>query len=154
MESTKDDSPLKARFFTLRKEIYNRYKEMKQTEQQAVSVVLKRVMSECEWESEVIEIDNDITAPGASKQTNRTVTDKLIKNPSHEDFVTEWSEAVFGKGLTFDFFSDTLVCKVILVTEQCAEAIITSSSTHGDTWERYCFDQKDHLDRQNSACDR
>jgi hypothetical protein len=26
MESTKDDSPLKARFFEVRKEIYNRYK--------------------------------------------------------------------------------------------------------------------------------
>jgi hypothetical protein len=37
-------------------------------------------MSECEWESEVIEIDNDITAPGANKQTNRTVTDKYIYN--------------------------------------------------------------------------
>ena len=65
----------------MRKEIYNRYKEKKQTEQQAASVALKRVMSECERESEVIEIDNDITVPGASKQTNRTVTDKLIKNP-------------------------------------------------------------------------
>ncbi len=107
---------MKARFFALRKEIYNHYKEKKQTEQQAVSAALKRVMSECEWESEVIEIDNDITAAGASKQTNRTVTDKLIKKPSHEDFVSAWSEAVLGKGLTFDFLSDTLVCKVILVT--------------------------------------
>jgi hypothetical protein len=97
MESTKDDSQLKARFFAVRKEIYNRYKEKKQTEQQAASVALKRVMSECERESEVIEIDNDITAPGASKQTNRTVTDKLIKKPSHEDFVATWSEAVLEK---------------------------------------------------------
>jgi hypothetical protein len=31
-------------------------------------------MSERERDSEVIEVDNDITAPGASKQTNRTVT--------------------------------------------------------------------------------
>ncbi len=54
-------------------------------------------MSECERESEVIEIDNDITDPGASKQVNRTVTDKLIKEPSHEDFVTEWIETVLGK---------------------------------------------------------
>ena len=45
-------------------------------------------MSERERESEVIGIDNDITAPGASKQkTNRTVTDRLIKKHSHEDFV-------------------------------------------------------------------
>jgi hypothetical protein len=27
MENTKDDSPLKVRFFVVRKEIYNRYKE-------------------------------------------------------------------------------------------------------------------------------
>jgi hypothetical protein len=132
MESTKDDSPLKARFFALRKEIFNdRYKEKQQTEQQSVSTALKRVLSERERESEVIEIDNDITAPGASKQTNRTVTDKLIKKPSREDFVAVWSEAVLGKGLTFDFFSDTLVPKAILVTVQCADSIITSSSTHG-----------------------
>ena len=39
MESTKDDSPLKTRFFEVRKEVYNRYKEKKQTEQQAVSAV-------------------------------------------------------------------------------------------------------------------
>ncbi len=32
----------------------------------------------------------------------------MIKKPSHEDFVTVWSEAVFGKGLMFDFFSDPL----------------------------------------------
>ena len=35
-----------------------------------------------------------------------------------------------GKGLTFDFFSDPLVHKAILVTVQCADSIITSSSTH------------------------
>jgi hypothetical protein len=39
-------------------------------------------MSECEWESEVIEIDTDITDPSGRKQTNRTVTDRLIKKPS------------------------------------------------------------------------
>ena len=55
-------------------------------------------MSGRKRESEVIEIDNDITVPGASKQTNHTVTDKLIKKPSHEDFVAVWSEAVLGKG--------------------------------------------------------
>jgi hypothetical protein len=38
---------------------------------------------------------------------------------------------VFGKGLTFDFFSDPLVCKAILVTVQCTDSIITFSSTHG-----------------------
>ena len=76
-------------------------------------------------------IDNDITSPGAIKQTNRTITDRLIKKPSHEDFVAAWSEAVLRKGLSFDFFSDPLVCKAILVTVQCADSIITFSSTHG-----------------------
>ncbi len=57
-------------------------------------------MSERERDSEVIEVDNDITDLGASKQTNRTVTDRLIKKTSHEDFVAAWSEAVLGKGLT------------------------------------------------------
>jgi hypothetical protein len=38
---------------------------------------------------------------------------------------------VFGKGLTFDFFSDPLVRKAVLVTAQCADSIITSSSTYG-----------------------
>ncbi len=45
--------------------------------------------------------------------------------------MTVWSETVLGKGLTFDFFSDTLVRKAILVTVQCADSIITSSNTHG-----------------------
>ena len=79
-------------------------------------------MSERERESEVIDIDNDITSPDSSQQTNRTVTDRLIKNPSHEDFVAAWSEEVLGKGLTFDFFSDPLVRKDILVTVQCAKS--------------------------------
>jgi hypothetical protein len=69
MESTKGDSPLKARFFVVRKQIYNDYNEKQQTEKQAASAALKRVMSKHERESEVIEIDNDITAPDASKQT-------------------------------------------------------------------------------------
>jgi hypothetical protein len=107
-------------------------------------------MSERERDSEFIEVDNDITAPGASKQTNRTVTDRLIKKASHEDFVAAWSEAVLGKALTFDFFSDPLTHKSILVTAQCAHSIISSSSTHA----------KDTVlvrrtsDHQNSACDR
>ena len=33
MESTKDDSPLKTRFFAVRKEVYKRFKEQQQTEQ-------------------------------------------------------------------------------------------------------------------------
>jgi hypothetical protein len=50
------------------KEIYNHYKEKKQTEQQATGAALKRVMSERERESEVIEIDNDITTPDVCAQ--------------------------------------------------------------------------------------
>jgi hypothetical protein len=42
-------------------------------------------MTEREWESEVIKINTDISAPGASKKTNHTVTGLLIKKPSHED---------------------------------------------------------------------
>ena len=130
MESKTDDA-LKATFLAVRKEIYNRFTTKQQNEQQAASASLKRSMTERERDSEVLEIDTDITALGASKKTNRTVTDLLIKKPSHEDFVAAWSEAVFGKGLTFDFFSDPLVRKAILVTAQCADSIITSSSTHG-----------------------
>ena len=48
METTKDDSPLETRFFSVRKEIYRHYKEKQQTEQQAASETLKRVMSERE----------------------------------------------------------------------------------------------------------
>jgi hypothetical protein len=88
-------------------------------------------MTERERESEVIEIDTDITAPGASKKTNHTVTDLLIKKPTHEDFVAAKSQAVPVKGLTFDFFSEPLVRKAILVTAQCADSIITFSSTYG-----------------------
>ena len=55
-------------------------------------------MSERERESELIEIDTEINAPGTNKQTTWTVTDRLIKKPSHEDFVVTWSEAVFGNG--------------------------------------------------------
>ena len=116
----------------MRKEIYNRFTTKQQNEQQAASAALKRSMTQRERESEVIEIDTDITAPGASKKTNRTVTDLLIKKPTHEDFVAAWSQAVLGKALTFDFFSDPLVRKAILVTAQCADSIITFSSTHGN----------------------
>ncbi len=71
-ENKKDDSPLKTRFLTVRKEIYNRYTEKEKTEQQTTSPALEQGMSECEWQSEVIEIDTDITDPGTNKQTNRT----------------------------------------------------------------------------------
>ena len=102
----KTDDTLKDRFFGVRKEVYNRYTVKHQSEQQTTSVTLKRSMTESEWESEVIEIDTDITDPGESKKTSLTVTVILIKKPSHEDFVSTWIEVVFDKGLTFDFFSD------------------------------------------------
>ncbi len=120
MESKTDDA-LNARFLAVRTEIYNRYTGKQQNEQQAASAALKPSMAEREFVSgkvklSCLSIDTDITAPRASKKTNRTVTDLLIKKPSHEDFVAAWSEAVLGKGLTFDFFSDPLVRKATLVT--------------------------------------
>ena len=58
MESKKDDSPLKATFLAVRKEIYNRYTEKQQTEEQAASETLKRGMSESVRDSDVIETDS------------------------------------------------------------------------------------------------
>jgi hypothetical protein len=87
--------------------------------------------------SEVIEIDNDITALGTIKQTNRTVTDKLIKKSCHKDFVSTWSEAVLEKGLTLDFFCETLVHEDILVTAQCTDSImfvLSVNPTSGVPW--------------------
>jgi hypothetical protein len=76
MESKKEDSPLKARFLAVRREIYKRYTEKQQTEQQAASAALKRRMSERERESEVIEMDTNITATGAaSRPTVQSRTD-------------------------------------------------------------------------------
>ncbi len=52
-------------------------------------------MSECVWDSDDVETDTDITDPGENNQTNRTVTDRLIKKPSHnEDFASVWNESV------------------------------------------------------------
>jgi hypothetical protein len=85
MERTKDDSPLKARFFAVRKEVYKRFKEQQQTEQKAASAALKRSMSERERDSEVIDVDNYITAPGASKQTNRYEPTLSVHNFLVED---------------------------------------------------------------------
>ena len=57
-----------------------------------------------------------------------------MKRPTVEEFINVWSEAVLGKGLTFDFFSDPLVRKAILVTAQCADSIITfADSSAKDT---------------------
>jgi hypothetical protein len=112
MKNNKDDIPLKDRFLVVRKEIHNQYTERHKTEQQTDSVELKRSMSECDQESEDIEIDTDLTTLGARKQIHRSVKDRLIKK-------TSWSESVFVKGLTFDFFSDPLVRKDILVTVVC-----------------------------------
>ncbi len=42
MESTKDDSPLKARFFALRKEIYNRYIVKQQTNPEVCLFIMNR----------------------------------------------------------------------------------------------------------------
>ncbi len=65
---------------------------------------------------------------------------------------------MFGKGLTFDFFSDTLVHKAILVTPQYTDSIITSSSTHGKdtvlprrtTWTTKILSATDHRLQQET----
>jgi hypothetical protein len=79
-------------------------------------------ISESDRESSVIKID---TTPGANKKNNRTVMDRLIKNPSHEDFVVTWSEVVIGKGLTFDFFSDPLKWLVLFQDDTHGEIYTT-----------------------------
>ena len=45
----------------------------------------------------VIEIDGEVTSPSASKQTHRTVADKLMKRPTVEEFINqyvEWNRAL------------------------------------------------------------
>ena len=98
------------------------------------SSALKRSITQLEEEGEVIEMDGDVTSPSAAKQAHRTLADRLMKRPTVEEFINAWSEAVLGKGLTFDFFSDPLVRKDILVTAQCADSIITfTGSSAKDT---------------------
>ena len=68
-----------------------------------------------------------------------------------EEFINVWNEAVLGKGLTFDFFSDPLVRKVILVTVKCADSIITFVDSTGkdtllskrSTWSQKLLPQTD-----------
>ena len=74
-----------------------------------------------------------------------------MKRPTVEEFINAWSEAVLGKGLTFDFFSDPLVRKALLVTAKCADSIITfvgSSAkdtllTKRSTWTQKVLPQTD-----------
>ena len=57
-----------------------------------------------------------------------------MKRPTVEEFINTWSEAVFDKGLTFDFLSHPLVRKAILVNVQYVDYIITfSGSSAKDT---------------------
>jgi hypothetical protein len=86
MESKKDDSPLKARFLAVRKEIFNRYTEKQQTEHQAASEALKRGMSEREREA---------LSWGLSDGVERS---------------SAWKRFDLG----FDFFSDPLKWLVLL----------------------------------------
>jgi hypothetical protein len=134
MESKKDDGPEKARFLAVRGEIYKRYTAQQKAKDQVASSALKRSITQREEEGEVIEMDGDVTSPSAAKQAHRTLADRLMKRPTVEEFINAWSEAVLGKGLTFDFFSDPLVRKAILVTAQCADSIITfAGSSAKDT---------------------
>ena len=116
MESKKDDGSEKARFVVVRDEIYKRYTAQQKAKNQVASSAVKRSITQWEEEGDVIEIDGDVTRPSASKQAHRTLADRLMKSPTMEEFINVWSEAVLGKGLTFDFFSDPLVHTAILVT--------------------------------------
>ncbi len=109
MESKKDDGPQKARFVVVIDEIYKRYTTQEKAKDQVASSVLKRSITQREEEGEVIEIDGDVTRPSAVKQVHLTLADRLMKRPTVEEFINVWNEAVFEKGLTFDFFSDPLV---------------------------------------------
>ncbi len=104
MESKKDDGPEKARFVEVRDEIYKWYTARQKDKDQVASSALKRSITHREEEDEVIEIDGDVTSPSAAKQAHRTLADRLMKSPTMEEFINVWSEAVLGKGLTFDFF--------------------------------------------------
>jgi hypothetical protein len=76
MESKKDDSSLNARFLVVRKEIYYRYTEKQYTEQEASSVSLKRGMSECTRDSDIIETDTESPLRvQASRPTGQSRTD-------------------------------------------------------------------------------
>ena len=122
MENKKDDVPDKTRFVPVRDEIYKWYTSQQKAKDQVASSAVKRSITQREEEGDVIEIDGDVTSPSVAKQTHHTLVDRLMKRPTVEEFINTWSEAVLGKGLTFDFFSDPLVdcpqdyigdCKVI-----------------------------------------
>ena len=72
-------------------------------EDQVSSSVLKRSITQREEEGEIIEIDGDVTSPSTVTEDHHTLTDRLMKRTTVEDFINSWSETVFGKGLTFDF---------------------------------------------------
>ena len=87
MESKKDDGPEKARFLAVRGEIYKRYTAQQKAKDQVASSALKRSITQWEEEGEVIEIDGDVTDPSAVKKTHHTLTDRLMKRPTVEDFI-------------------------------------------------------------------
>ena len=157
MESKKDDGPEKARFLTMRGEIYKRYTAQQKAKDQVASSALKRSITQREEEKELTEIDGEITSPSVVKQAHRTLADRLMKRPTVEEFINVWSEAVLGKGLTFDFFSDPLVRKAILVTAKCADSIITLAGSSAkdtlpskrSTWTQKILPQTDvHLKQE------
>ena len=154
LESKKNDSPLKTRFF-LRGETGNVQTVHLQTSRRPN---IKE--SVCHW--------NEVCpTPWAGRWSYRERHlhhhfGLIQSDPSYshgqidqEDLSwglcddVEWNSVQVGKDLTFDFVSDPLVHKSRLVTVQCGDSIITFSDM-----ERYCFDQKDHLDIQISDCER
>ncbi len=114
-ENKKDDGSEKARFVVVRDEIYKRYTVQKKSKDQVASSVLKRSITQRKEEGEVIEIDGDITRPSTVKQTHHTLTDRLMKRPTVEEFINVWSEAVIGN----------------TVINRCAIGASCSTSSHG-----------------------
>ena len=106
MESKKDEGTEKARFVVVRDEIYKRYTDQ-EVKDQVSSSDLKRSITQREEEGAVIEIDGDVTSPSAGDVAHRTLADRLMKRSTVKEFINAWSEVVFGKGLTFDFFRST-----------------------------------------------
>ena len=157
MERKKDDGSEEARFVVVRDEIYKRYTSQHKVKDQVARSAVKRSITQREEEGDVIEIDGDVTSPSAAKQAHRTLADRLMKRPTVEEFINAWSETVLGKGLTFDFFSDPLVRKAILVTAKCVDSIITFADSSAkdtllpkrSTWTQKILPQTDaHLQEE------
>jgi hypothetical protein len=86
MENKEDVGSEKARFLTVRGEIYKRYTTQHKAKDQVASSDLKRSITQWE-EGKVIEMDGDVTNPSAVKQVHHTLEDRLMKRPTVEEFI-------------------------------------------------------------------